>query len=175
MSKMPKQKPGSSKQGYETPPEFIKAVERRFGKIHVDLAATDRSCSRGCHFISPEQDSLSDAVDWMDWGLIDISDKRHRCAWLNPPFADLEPWMMKALAYSNEAREKKLWAMPLVMLTPASIGTNWFANVVHGNALVLGLSPRITFVGETQGYPKDLMLTVWNCGVRGFDCWRWDR
>lgn len=35
----PIQKPGRSKQDYGTPWEFIRAVERRWGKLHVDLAA----------------------------------------------------------------------------------------------------------------------------------------
>ena len=32
-----------SKQDYETPAEFIQAVEVRFGKIKVDLAATEQN------------------------------------------------------------------------------------------------------------------------------------
>jgi len=39
--KMPKQKPGLSKQDYATPPEFIAAVKKRFGitRFDLDLAA----------------------------------------------------------------------------------------------------------------------------------------
>jgi hypothetical protein len=60
------------------------------------------------------------------------------------------------------------------MLTPASIGTEWFRRHVLGRAFVLGLSPRLTFVGTTAPYPKDLMLTVWGGPYGpGFGCWNW--
>ncbi len=36
----PKQKPGKSRQTYETPPALIEAVEHRFGTIDFDLAAS---------------------------------------------------------------------------------------------------------------------------------------
>lgn len=36
------------------------------------------------------------------------------------------------------------------------------------------LSPRLTFEGTTDPYPKDLMLSVFSAGVHGFDSWRWD-
>ena len=39
--------------------------------------------------------------------------------------------------------------------------------------MVLGLSPRLTFEGETDAYPKDLMLSVFGFGLHGFDTWRW--
>ena len=47
--------------------------------------------------------------------------------------------------------------------------------------MVLGLSPRLTFdgmapnpkTGRVDGYPKDLMLSVFGMGLNGFDCWRW--
>jgi hypothetical protein len=44
---------------------------------------------------------------------------------------------------------------------------------VHKHALVLGLSPRLTFVGCPTPYPKDLMLSVFCESWIGFDVWRW--
>ena len=71
--------------------------------------------------------------------------------------------------------------VPPVMLTPASIGTEWFAEHVNRKAMVLGLSPRITFddtppnpkTGKVEAYPKDLMLSVFGMGLNGFDTWQW--
>ncbi len=60
-----------------------------------------------------------------------------------------------------------------MMLIPASVATNWFADEIHGCALVLPIRPRLTFVGHQHPYPKDLMLCVYNLGAPGFEPWRW--
>jgi len=62
----------------------------------------------------------------------------------------------------------------VLMLTPASIGSEWFQRYVHRKAMVLGLSPRLHFVGAADPYPKDCMLSCFGFGVTGFDIWRWD-
>jgi phage N-6-adenine-methyltransferase len=151
---MPKQAPGKSKQDYETPSELLRAVERRFGRLHVDLAARPDN-AKAPRFVTPERDSLK--VDWSAefWG--------SRC-WLNPEFADIAPWAAKCSTSRG---------LHIFLLTPASIGANWFAEHVHGKAVVLGLSPRLTFVGASDPYPKDCMLSIFGFGVAGFDVWRW--
>ncbi len=62
----------------------------------------------------------------------------------------------------------------IVSITPASIGSEWFRNIIYGHAYVLALNPRLTFVGETAPYPKDLILSIF-CPAwgPGFDVWRW--
>ena len=150
----PIQKPGRSKQDYATPEAFIKAVERRFGKLTIDLAASPENTQCGT-YITEEQDSLS--VDWtMLTGL----------GWLNPPFGDIAPWAAKCAASASPA-------FRIIMLTPASVGSNWFAEHVHRKAIVLGISPRLSF-DVKNAYPKDLMVTLWGFGAAGFDVWRWD-
>lgn len=52
-----------SKQDYGTPWPFIEAVERRFGPLAIDLAATATN-KRAPLYYGPEQDSLSDACEW---------------------------------------------------------------------------------------------------------------
>lgn len=156
----PKQKPGKSKQDYETPWEFIRAVERRFGKIAVDLAARADN-AKAPNFVTPEQDSLSIVVDWNQWA--------STVCWLNPPFANIASWAEKAsLAAPCFAKA----GGRILMLTPASIGSEWFAAHVYGKALVLGVRPRLTFEGEKDPYPKDLMLSVFGAPP-GFDVWRY--
>jgi hypothetical protein len=39
--------------------------------------------------------------------------------------------------------------------------------------MVLPLNPRLTFVGEKDPYPKDLMLSCFGFGVTGCKQWRW--
>ena len=157
----PRQKPGKSRQDFETPDEFIRAVEQRFGRLSCDLAANDDLGGPGANhkaplWWGPGQDALV-----QDWTRLAGN------LWLNPPFGQIPRWAAKCAASAGDGRR-------IIMLSPASIGTNWFADHVHGRALVLALNPRITFVGESHPYPKDLMITVW--GPKswiGLDVWRW--
>ncbi len=153
---MPAQKPHRSKQDYGTPWELIHAVERRFGKLDVDLAARADN-AKAPLFVTPQEDSLS--VGW-------AARFSGALGWLNPEFADIAPWARKC-------HQETQLGFRVIMLTPASVGANWFAEHVHGRALVLALSPRITFEGTKDPYPKDCMLSVFGIGEKTFDVWRW--
>jgi phage N-6-adenine-methyltransferase len=145
---------GQSKQDYGTPREFILAVEKRLGALAWDLAATPEN-AKAPQWITPELDSFG--VDWLSLP------GNH---WLNPPFADIAPWAAKCAPSMHRSAFTFL-------LVPASIGANWFNDHVIGKAFILGLSPRMTFEGTTDPYPKDLMLCVYGFGLHGFDTWRW--
>ena len=149
---VPIQKPGRSRQDYGTPPEFLVAVVARFGPLAFDLAAS-RDNAVVAPYFTVDDDALSQS--WSELrGVL----------WLNPPFADIEPWARKCSESCGQHR--------ILLLTPASIGTEWFAKYVHRKALVLGLRPRMTFAGCADPYPKDLIISVY--GVEpGFDTWRW--
>jgi phage N-6-adenine-methyltransferase len=146
---------GRSKQDYGTPWEFIRSVVRRFGQLHFDLAASEDN-RKADRFYTEADDSLA-----QDWTRLEGN------LWLNPPFANIAPWAEKC-ALSSAHRNGFI-----LFLTPASVGANWFADHVHRKALVLGLSPRLTFEGTTDPYPKDLILSVFGYGFNGFDTWRW--
>jgi len=81
--KRPAQKPGKSRQDYGTPPEFLRAVERKFGQIVVDLAAHERNHVAPDYY-GPHTNSL--VQDWT---------KHEGVLWLNPPFGKPEPWAAK--------------------------------------------------------------------------------
>lgn len=161
MTVMPVQKPGRSEQIVCTPPEFIEAVTKRFGGIGWDLAAlaensvmrnTNRAAYFGPDHANEEnRDSLK-----VSWGSAALQ-------WLNPPFGNIAPWAEKAASCGSR----------VAMLVPASVGSNWFRDHVHGKAFVLALSPRLKFVGHASSFPKDLMLCIYGLGVHGFDVWRW--
>jgi phage N-6-adenine-methyltransferase len=115
----PVQKPGRSKQDYGTPWPLIRAIEKRWGRLTIDLAAT-RHNSKAPKCITPEEDSLKQ--DWSER----IGDG---LGWLNPPFEDIDPWAKKCLLWyvstnSSSAR--------VIMLSPASIGSEWFADNCEG-------------------------------------------
>lgn len=153
MSKMPEQKPGRSKQDYGTPREFIEAVERRFGPISFDLAASSHNKVVDAYF-DERKDSLKQTWRRIP-GLL----------WLNPPFGDIDPWAEKC------ADESKHGAR-IAFLTPASVGANWFQDRVVPSAHVLELSPRLSFDG-VHPFPKDLVLSVFYAGLTGRSGWRW--
>lgn len=146
-----------TRQDYGTPLCFIDAVVKRFGSLECDLAASFKNRKAAeCYTIEDDSLKQSWAEDYPTGNL-----------WLNPPFTNIAPWAEKCTDESS--RRHGL----ILLLTPASIGANWFAEHVHHKAMVLGLSPRLTFEGETAPYPKDCMLSVYGLGFSGFDVWRW--
>lgn len=165
----PDQKPGKSRQDYETPQVFIDAVEARFGALTHDLAANATNTKVKGAWYGPGSPFAEDALA-QDWTMLRGN------LWLNCEFRDIDPWAAKSGAslavVLRDLRRRDRHDWRLFLLTPASIGTEWFGDHVHRKALVLGLCPRITFVGETAAYPKDLSLSVF--GERpGMDVWRW--
>lgn len=158
----PAQKPGKSRQDFGTPRAFLDAVELRFGPITIDLAAHE-----GNHVVSrwfgPDGEAPDSLVaEWPSEGLL----------WLNPEFADIEPWAAKCAAYRGDGR--------ILSLTPASIGANWFARHVNRKAFVFGIQGRLSFDGKSP-YPKDCMLSVFgnlsdifaDRRDATFDVWDW--
>lgn len=152
--RMPAQKPGRSVQEVATPVEFIDAVQDRFGPITFDLAAL-KSNSVVERFYSPKDDSLQQRWHQHEGWL-----------WLNPPFSDIGPWARKCVAEAAHGAH-------ILLLTPASVGADWFRFHLFPNAYVLYLSPRLQFAGHPHPYPKDLALTVFCHDMHGQDTWRW--
>jgi DNA N-6-adenine-methyltransferase (Dam) len=170
--KMPKQKPGLSKQDYSTPVEFLNAVKKRFGfkQFDWDLAATkengvDLYIVGGKHlsYFGPDHsfEEYRDAFanPWQG---------RRGNLWLNPPYGHIEPWAKKCAESAPISFPQK---RRIFFLVPASVGANWFAQYVDGKALVLFTSPRLSFDGKNP-YPKDVLLACY--GLKpGYECWRW--
>lgn len=157
MKRMPAQRPGQSFQDYGTPPEFIAAVEARFGPIRFDLAASPHNAVVPEYF-SEADDSLS-----QEWPL-----KNTGWLWLNPRFSNIEPWAAKCA-------EEMQRGCRILMLTPAAVGSNWFGDHVVRNAHVIELAQRIRFVGAKDDYPKDLILSVFAHRLTGRSRWKWKK
>lgn len=143
---------GKSKQNYATPPDFMLAVEKRFGSINFDLAAEAENAKHANYFTA------------LDNSLVQEWHKIPGILWLNPPFSRIEPWAKKC------ADEAKLGAR-ILFLVPAAVGANWFRDHVHRQALVLALNGRISF-DLIAPYPKDCVIACYGFGV-GFDTWTW--
>lgn len=151
---------GSSKQDYQTPPEFIQAVVKGFGRLSWDLAASAEN-KQAEKFYGESDDSLTQC--WRDIK----SFGRGPVLWLNPPYDNIAPWARKCAEESTEGNARVLF------LVPASVGANWFRDYVHGKAHVLFLNGRIKFVGAKDAYPKDCILACfgWN---PGYSVWSWN-
>jgi hypothetical protein len=170
----PAQKPGRSKQDYQSPPSFLEAIARQFGAIDLDLACrVDNMVAP--YGIAYDQDLDALAQDWSDpiyWskgGNVVVSGDDIRVAFLNPPFASIRPWAAKL----EQCRWLPRWTL---MLVPASMGSKWWADHVLNKAMVYGI-PRLAFIGEggkSEGlYPKDLALICAGFGVSGTGYWDW--
>lgn len=167
----PKNK-NETKQDYGTDKKFLDALETQYN-IEWDLACTKENCvvsypgPRG--FFHPEFDALK--LNWWD---LDISDT----GWLflNPPFANIRPWVEKCYKESlDDAR--------IILLTPASVGATWFNDFVFNKAHVFFLKGRLTFegmkpnpkTGKVDPYPKDCMISVFDNFHTGFNIWDWKK
>jgi phage N-6-adenine-methyltransferase len=149
---------GKSRQDIETPPEFFAAVERRFGRTAIDLAAHERNhkCAEWFGHGGLCDDALS-----ADWSSLTGN------AWCNPPFTLIAKFVAKMAV---ECRNRPAWTL---LLTPASPGSNW-GKLCEENGFVITLEDRMKFVGESSNYPKDLQLTAFGFGVVGRARWHWD-
>lgn len=155
MSDGPTVRRHKSVQEVATPEEFMIAIEKRFGEVQFDLAASANNTKATCYF-TKEQDALKQ--DWHKIG---------KLCYLNPEFSDIAPWASKCVTESNLGCE-------ILMLVPASVGTNWFRDFVHRKSFVFFLNGRIQFVGHKHPYPKDLMLCAYGfSGMIGHDIWTW--
>jgi len=158
-----------TRQDIRTPQIFRHAVEKRFGGITIDLAAADGDeiIPLVKHF-TPEEDSLKQ--DWLDA-------IRAGVAWLNPPFGNIADFAAKCAAWTISAREAGRVGSVICMLVPASVDARWWEESVRTWAIVYALASRVTFVGETQPYPKPLALCVYDPrhtpASSAVHLWRW--
>ena len=154
-------KDDKKKQAAGTPWEFIAALGERFGTpVDFDLAALKVN-AKADSFFSPEDDSLKQ--DWRD--LRTSGGKRVKLAYLNPPYADIDPWAAKLV----ECRWLKRWT---VALWPASFSCRWWNDRLVGKVQIDAI-PRMKFIGQKDLYPKDLAIAIAGFGVVGSGFWDW--
>lgn len=157
---------------YVTQADFIAAVERRFGAIAWDLAATAKSSKGSQGFFSRDDDALT--CSWeRARAACKMTKKGGTIGWLNPPYGKevkstgIGPWMAKVYA------ETRASGFEVVTLTPTSTG-QWFYRNVWNKADVIFLTGRLTFEGETTPYPKDCMVCRYgDRAIGGVYLWDW--
>lgn len=152
-----------SEQIVGTPPEFVAAIERRFGPIAWDLAALASNRVRQVPWYGPGSPHGENALDPLTCWHADLNGG---LGFLNPGFANAGKWAERC------ASESRCGAR-VALLTPLS-SDNWARDFVHGHAQVEGLNPRVKFVGHKTAFPKCLMLSMYGPGFAiGFEIWRW--
>jgi hypothetical protein len=165
---MPAQKPGESRQDYQTPKEFISAVENRFGEIRFDFAASRENAIHPNYFGPGSrlaEDALAPTANWQGRGL----------GWLNPPFGLADHFAARCHREALPFGPRRDGGAEILLLVPAAVCTEWFTAHVYLRSRVFFLRPRITFVGEKAGYPMGLILAHFSPKVTpGFETWRWD-
>jgi phage N-6-adenine-methyltransferase len=141
---MPRQKPGRSRQNYETPSDFIAAVEQRYGKIDFDLAASPTNAKSECYY-TKRQNALTKM--WAG-----EAPNRAFTYWLNPPYRFIDPWVEKCVLESPFLSRGQI-----LVLLPAAVGSRWFEKWVWKKAEIRFLQGRICFI-PGEPYIKDSML-----------------
>ena len=161
---VPLQKPGRSKQNYETPGVFIRAVKTFLGITHFafDFAAESHTTKARAYWTKEDNALAKDGLAWAE-------KTRHSWGWLNSPYDNIAPW-------AKHCAEAKAHGGSVAALWPASVGANWFRDYVHGSAMVLALNGRLAFMPDKPNwlYPKDTMLCLFSPQWEpGFDVWSW--
>lgn len=166
----PKQKPHKSKQDYGTPDDLLTAIKMRlciegFG---LDIAASPENAV--CKpFYTEEMNALSEGRPWRSL------DPELPWSWLNPPYTNIYPWAEKA------AKQAQCGAQ-IIMLVPASPGSQWWFDWVTPYAYVTYLHGRPIFkgtpinpkTGKQDAYPKDCALLLYTpYRFTGTDIWKW--
>jgi phage N-6-adenine-methyltransferase len=156
-----------------TPWKFIAAVQKKFGYLDWDLAASEVN-RRATNWIDEAQNSLT--VDWHELGGLQ---------WLNPPYSNIAPWAMKCAAQSWRPKVDTINAgAQILLLVPGSIGANWYWNWVEPYADVYSIGrlvfdncfDRKTGAPVKTTYPKDLILCHYynRQSYREMKRWRWE-
>jgi hypothetical protein len=159
----------NNKQDYATPADFMSAVTKRFGPIAFDLAAHAGNAKSPNYFApvtGPEGplpfDPKAFGMDAFDHSWSKLSsetflDPRHEelveseILWLNCEFNDIPRWTRRVMEESGKGAN-------ILSLTPASVGSVWFDELVAPSANVYLLRPRISFI-PGEPYNKDCMLS----------------
>ena len=163
------------RQEWATPDDFWKVVHEEF-EFNFDAAATRHNAMYPTYFgpdhtHEPYTNGLS--APWLDVG-------RKLNVWINPPFAKMMPWVLRAhnAIRSGEARL-------VVLMCPASPETKWWKWAVSENYAddARFLSPRVQFVpppGVTSSTNRqNTALLVFRTKPESKPCtpwtWNWKR
>jgi hypothetical protein len=160
-----------SKQDYQTQIELVRAVEKRFGKITLDLAA--RSYNKICDkYLAPctgpegplPFDKEAYGIDSFDYCWADIYYELQGLFWLNCEFGDIDRWSAKCKKEAENGAK-------IALLIPYGTTKAFMKNVL-ANADVYLLEGRLHFI-KGQSFPKDCLIAIYSKYTSG-NIYFWD-
>lgn len=120
---------------WRTPPEVIAYIEKRFGKIQLDLCASDEG--HVCDFYITELENFLDD-SWLASSMVDYGD----LCWMNPPYSNPLPFVQQAIKWSNAG-----YAVAGILNNDAS--TKWFTELEkHAQIIMPIVGGRIAFLND---------------------------
>lgn len=121
---------------WRTPPEVINYIENRFGKIQLDLCASDEG--HVCDFYLTEEDDFLD-----DSHLAACIIGNGELCWMNPPYSDPLPFVQQAITWSIHGYA----VSGILNLDPS---TKWFVELQKHAAVIMNvIGGRIAFLDES--------------------------
>jgi phage N-6-adenine-methyltransferase len=114
-------------QAWRTPDVIYRGANEDYGPFELDAAADLRN-AKVLSFFDEEADALAPGSKWYA--------KR---VWVNPPYADVRPWIDKA-----EAEVAAGHCELVALLVPAAVGVAWFTYALQTHAVEL-YDERIRF------------------------------
>lgn len=164
-------------QNYRTPPELLEAVQARFGQIEFDAACTRADCVGHMGYaIDAGLDALT--RDWASDLIGSLS--ADGVVWCNPEWRHAGKYAAKCAAFAAAGGR-------VLLNTQLAPDSNWYAEHVHGKALVLALNPRVPYLnpdgtpafvdkrGKALGLNRPAMVAAYGFEQVGFEPWRWMR
>ncbi len=144
--------------GWTSPPELVTSLETLFGPWGLDVAATAstsvaRSWLGPGHPVWARRDALSD--EWPDWSR--LADDGDAALWMNPPHADVSPWLRRAAATAEAGRT-------VVGLLPVRTSSAEWHEVILPRAEVVVLARRLRYghpSGTGGSAPFSSAVVVW--------------
>lgn len=120
---------------WRTPPEVVDYIQSRFGKIQLDLCASETGSV--CDFYLDEHDNfLNDA--WLASSMIDNG----QLCWMNPPYSNPLPFVKQAIKWSRAG-----YAVAGILNNDPS--TKWFIHLENKAAIIMPImGGRIAFLGD---------------------------
>lgn len=122
------------KDEWETPPELMEAIVKRWGPMDLDVAASAKN-AKAPLFFTKEDSAMAHL--WNEYNV-----------WMNPPYGrGVGAWISKA---DHEIRRGR--AHRVVALLPANTSAKWFALAVACATEVVFLAGRVSFL--LDGVPQ---------------------
>lgn len=153
---------------------FIKAVEKRFGKISLDLAA--RSYNKVCdRYLAPctgpegplPLDKEAYGIDSFDHDWAELYKTLGGVFWNNCEFGYIGNW-------SSRHKEMSARGCNSLLLIPFGTTKAFMSNVL-GSADIYLLEGRLQFI-PGESFPKDCIIAHYHPGAEGNICfWDWKR